>query len=126
MIPGFARANREVLLLAGIVLGSLALLMALIPNHCGVPSPDWLFGLAVLTFSFGVIALTWRVGSLMLDSSEIALSIALTGYFAIGFAGWALATAVSPSDEFLGQGLTWVPFWIIGLFGCFGLLEQCT
>jgi hypothetical protein len=37
-----------------LVIGSLVVILALIPDHCGMPSPDWLFVSALFAFSLGL------------------------------------------------------------------------
>lgn len=119
------KVDRPLLVTLALVIGSLFLTLILIPDYCGMPSPDWLFVSALFGFSFGLCAFLWRLAERMFGSVEGALVLALGLYLSVGFVGWEVARLTS-DDEFLRSGLIWVPFWIVGLLVSVGLLEQCT
>ena len=57
-----AKVDRLLLVLLALVIGSLVGILALIPGHCGMPSPDWLFVSALFTFSFRALCLCLEAG----------------------------------------------------------------
>lgn len=95
----------------------VAILVMALPSDCEIPTPTWLFGIFVFTFTVGLIWATATLASVVGVPDFLAMPLGIGVHLLIGLVGWGVFNAFA-EDDVTHQAIVWFPLWIIGvLFG---------